>query len=108
MLRYDKIDKMIAASRVYRKNFASSVGVTEQWLIKFLKGEIANPGSDKIEAIADYFGVPMDHLFDRKVQLREELLPLYEHNMEIARLNDLIKEKERTINILLNLRRRHG
>lgn len=108
MLRYDKIDRMIAESRVYRKTFASSIGVTEQWLIKFLRGEIANPSSNKIEAIADYFGVPLDHLFDRKVQIREELQPLSEHNLEISCLNNLIKEKERTIDILLKLRRRHG
>ena len=101
MLKFNKIEKLIIEERVCKKSMAKKIGTTEQSLRLLLNGDIANPGMAKIEAIADFFRVPLDYFFEREVEVREDMQAQYEKEQEIRRLKELMAEKERTIQILM-------
>ena len=103
----NRIRELRKSNKLTQKQFCKILNIAQPTLSGYETNNF-QPDNATLVKIADYFGVPLDHLFDRKVQIREELQPLSEHNLEICCLNNLIKEKERTIDILLKLRKRHG
>ncbi len=115
MFRADKLATLIEASKYSKKDICKKVEISVQALDNTLKG--AEIGSRKLERIADLFRVPMDYFYDREVEIDERWhighsvngngnkvvgdIPLSEYRREIEHLKQLLKEKERTIQILL-------
>lgn len=99
-----------------KKDFCKEIGISVQGLDNILKG--TEPGVTKIERIADFFKVRMDYFFDRNIELSDSKLSItgngnkIQHGdgnimietqaKEIEHLQQLLAEKERTIQILLN------
>ena len=91
--------------------------VTPAALDNIING-ISIPKADNLEKIADFFEVPIDYFFDRSIEISDPALSItgngnkVQHGdgnimtetqaKEIEHLNQLLAEKERTIQILLN------
>ena len=115
MFRADKLAALIDSSKYSKKEICQRVEISVQTLENTLKG--AEIGSRKLERIADLFKVPMDYFYDRDVEIDEHWhighnvngngnkvvgdISLNECRREIEHLKQLLKEKERTIQILL-------
>ncbi len=67
-----------------------------------------NPTAKTLEAVADFFKVPIDALFQREIECEDvgsnQRLEAKNSALatEVALLNQLLAEKERTIQVLLN------
>ena len=108
-----KIEQLIIDNKLTKKSFCEKVSISVQGLDNILKG--ADLGSSKLERIADFFKLPIDYFFDRDINVDNSIghhvngngnkvvgdISLSEYRREIEHLKQLLKEKERTIQILL-------
>jgi len=97
-----------------KKAFCAKIGISVQGLDNILKG--TEPGVNKIERIADFFQTSIDYFFDREdysnINIGHHVngngnkvvgdITLSECKKEIQHLQELLAEKERTIQILMN------
>ena len=117
------INKLIEEKGVTKKSLYNFAGLSKTQLDNIISGKNI-PGVDKIERIADFFEMPIDFFFNRNTNLSginvghqikgngnniSGDITLSECQTEIAHLKQLlqekeniIKEKERTIQILMN------
>jgi transcriptional regulator with XRE-family HTH domain len=122
MFNAKKIEMLIEANRLTKKEFCKNVDISLQTLDNTLKG--SEIGSRKLERIADFFKVAIDYFYDREIDPSSINIghhvngngnkvsgdiTLSECQREIEHLTQLlhekqiiIDEKERTIQILLN------
>ena len=110
------ISRLIEDNRVKKVDLYTYVGVTKSTLDNIIKG-INDPKCATIEKIADFFKVPIDYFFDRDIDMNginighrqkdngsniSGDINLSECQKEIVHLKELLAEKERTIQILMN------
>lgn len=111
-----RIDELLNSQKgLSKKSFCTKVGISVQGLDNILKG--TEPGVNKIERIADFFKLPIDYFFDREIsEFTTNIghhvngngnkvsgdISLSECQKENQHLRELLAEKERTIQILLN------
>ena len=122
MFNAKKIEMLIEANRLTKKELCKNVDISLQTLDNTLKG--SEIGSRKLERIADFFKVAIDYFYDREIDPSSINIghhvngngnkvsgdiTLSECQREIEHLTQLlhekqiiIDEKERTIQILLN------
>lgn len=116
------INKLIENSGFKKTELLSQLDMQYKSLQTIIEG---NPTVKSLEKIADFFKVPMDYFFDRKIEISDPTLSItgngnkVQHGdgnvmietqaKEIEHLNQLLAEKEkaiadkeRTIQILLN------
>ncbi|WP_337788489.1 helix-turn-helix transcriptional regulator [Phocaeicola plebeius] len=114
MLVPQRIVELIESNRLTKKGFCEKVGISVQTLENVLKG--SDIGSKRLEKIALFFGVSIDYFFDNEKMPHSSIghsvndngnlvsgdIRLNECQREIEHLKELLSEKERTIQILLN------
>lgn len=111
-----RIRELLEERGIQQNTFSIETGISKSNLWVWGEGT-SKPGADALEKIADYFNVPIDFFFDRKIdtsginighQLKSngnkvsEDMTLSEYQKEIVHLKELLAEKERTIQILMN------
>ena len=111
----DKIKQILEERGIKQSTFLKDINMSKSNLYAWMNGS-SIPRVDSIEAIADYFDVPIDYFFERKFGQKEQNLghqvngngntvsgdiTLNECKTENAHLKELLEEKERTIQILL-------
>lgn len=116
MFEPDRIRQILEERNIRQSTFLKDLGLSKSNLYAWVNGRSV-PRVDSIEEIADYFDVPIDYFFDRKLGQKEQSLghkvsgngntvsgniTLNEYRTENVHLKELIEEKERTIQILLN------
>ena len=62
-MMYEKFEKLLNERGVKAIEVSRQTGVTTQALSAWKKGEYT-PKTDKIQKIADYFGVPIGYFYD--------------------------------------------
>lgn len=67
---YEIFEKLMKEKGVRAADVAKATGIAPQTLSAWKKGE-SNPKNDKLQKIADYFGVPIDYLVNGKETLYE-------------------------------------
>lgn len=114
MLKPQRILELIESNKLTKKSFCDKVDISEQTLSNVLKG--SDIGSKKLERIAIFFRVSMDYFFENEIISHPSIghsvngngnkvsgdIRLNEYQREIEYLKELLTEKERTIQILLN------
>lgn len=115
MLKPQRILELIESNKLTKKGFCDKVDISEQTLSNVLKG--SDIGSKKLERIAIFFGVSMDYFFENEISSTHPSvghsingngnkvsgnIKLNECQREIEHLKELLNEKERTIQILLD------
>ena len=95
---------------------ADKLGTTKQSISNWENDNIV-PSVDMLEKIADFFNMPIDFFFNREIDISNLNIghqvkgngnnvsgdiTLSEYQKEIAHLKELLAEKERTIQILMN------
>lgn len=68
MFLYSRIDDVLIDKKVTKEALANGIGVSLSSVKKWTAGSTI-PGADKIEALADFFKVPMEFFFDREISL---------------------------------------
>lgn len=118
MFNPDKIRSLLEEREISQVQFLKDTDISKSNLYVWLNSK-SMPGADKLEVIADYFNVPIDYFFDRDILFDEQNanlgqqtkengknvsnnIALNECQKEIAYLKELLLEKERTIQILMN------
>ena len=111
----NQLDELFKKKRIIQKDFAEKMGVTTVTVTKWKSQE--NIDAAKLEAISKVLNVPISYWFDLKESLSsivngdQSAASIYgnatvttsdEKDKEIAHLKELLKEKERTIQILMN------
>ena len=107
---------MLADKKVTKEILANAIGVSLSSIKKWTAGSTI-PGADKIEALADFFKVPMEFFFDREISLTNTVgnisgnghkiqngqtnVMQESQEKEITHLKELLKEKERLIQVLM-------
>ena len=66
MFNAKKIEILIEANRLTKKEFCKNVDISLQTLDNTLKG--SEIGSRKLERIADFFKVAIDYFYDREIE----------------------------------------
>jgi len=115
MFNPDKIRQILEEKGIKQSTFLKDLNLSKSNLYVWINGS-SIPRVDSIEAIADYFDVPIDYFFERKLGQKEQNLghkvtgngntvsgdiSLNECKAENAHLKELLAEKERTIQILM-------
>lgn len=116
MFNGQKINKLIEERHITKKSLFEYMGTSASGLDSIIKN--CNPTAEKIEQIADFFQLPIDYFFDRNIEISDPSLSItgngnkIQHGdgnimietqaKEIEHLQQLLAEKERTIQILLN------
>lgn len=112
MLKGERLASLLKRKELTQKDFAKEVGLSEvtvNSIITKSKGSI-----ESIEKIADYFNLPIDYFFERNIQLSQAItgngnriqngdgnVMIENQAKEIEHLQQLLAEKERTIQILM-------
>lgn len=115
MYNGQKINELIGKSGLKKTEFLAQLNMQYKSLQTIIEG---NPTVKSLERIADFFKVPMDYFFDRNIEISDPSLSItgngnkIQHGdgnimietqaKEIEHLQQLLAEKERTIQILLN------
>lgn len=114
MLKPQRILELIESNKLTKKAFCDKVDISEQTLANVLRG--SDIGSKKLERIAIFFGVSMDYFFENEISTHPNIghsvngngnnvsgdIRLNEYQREIEHLKELLMEKERLIQVLLN------
>ena len=115
MFNPDKIKQLLDERGIKQAKFIKDLNVSKSNLYVWLNG-LSQPKIDSLEEIADYFDVPIDYFFERKRGTNlltnghqvtgngntvSGDITLNECRTEIVHLRELLKEKERTIQILM-------
>jgi len=111
-----RIEELIAEKRVTKVSVYNYAEISKAQLDNIINGKNI-PNGKTIELIADFFEVPIDFFFDRKIDKLEITvghhvngngnkvsgdISLIDAKKEIDHLKQLLEEKERTIQILMN------
>lgn len=111
-----KLKSLIDAVGLTQKEFCSKAGVSEQSLYGYFEAN-ANPTSKALEKMANVLKCSIDDFFDREIDCQTVNvghhvkgngnkvygdIALSDCQKEIAHLKELLAEKERTIQILMN------
>lgn len=116
MFNGHKISKLLIERHLKKKSLIEYMQTYPSGLDSIIKN--CNPTAEKIEQIADFFRLPIDYFFDRKIEISDPALSItgngnkVQHGdgnimveaqaKEIEHLQQLLAEKERTIQILMN------
>lgn len=110
-----KIEEILSEKGISKTQFYKETSVSKSNMFVWSNGT-SLPGADKLEEMADYFMVPIDYFFERKVgqifstnghhvtgngNTVNGDITLNEYRTENAHLKQLLEEKERTIQILM-------
>ena len=107
MFNGHKISKLLEERHLKKKSLIEYMQTYPSGLDAIIKD--GNPRADTLEKIADFFRLPIDYFFDRNIEI-SDLSPLITGNgnkiqetqaKEIEHLQQLLAEKERTIQILM-------
>lgn len=111
----NQLDELFKKKRIIQKDFAEKMGVTNVTVTKWKSQESIDAA--KLEAISKVLNVPISYWFDLKetpssiVNGNRSAASVYgnatvstsnEKDKEIEHLKQLLEEKERTIQILMN------
>ena len=110
----ERINNLLEERKITKVNLYTSIGMSGPGLDKIIAGANVRVGS--LEKIANFFNVSMDYFFDREIDTTSIRIghhvngtgnnvsgdiTLSECQKELAHLQQLLEEKERTIQILL-------
>lgn len=108
------INDLIEKKRAKKVDVYTYAGITKATLDNIIKGTNI-PNCTTIERIADFFGVSIDSFFNRDSTILNightvngngnnvsGDIQLHEYQKEIEHLKELLQEKERLIQVLLN------
>lgn len=117
MFNGQKINKLIEERRITKKSLFEYMGTSASGLDSIIKN--CNPTAEKIEQIADFFRLPIDYFFDRKIEISDPAFSItgngnkVQHGdgnvmietqaKEIEHLQQLLMEKERMIQVLMSI-----
>ena len=115
MFNGQKIKHLLEERKQTKKSLLSIINITGAALDNITNG-ISMPKADNLEKIADFFELPIDYFFDREDYSNSHIghhvngngnkvsgdITLSECQKENQHLRELLAEKERTIQILLN------
>lgn len=115
MFNGQKIKHLLEERKQTKKSLLSFINITGAALDNITNG-ISMPKADNLEKIADFFELPIDYFFDREDYSNSHIghnvngngnkvsgdITLSECQKENQHLRELLAEKERTIQILLN------
>lgn len=116
MFNRHRIKELIEERKVTKVSLYTYANISKKSLDNIINGSNI-PNSNNIEAIADFFKLPIDYFFDRSIDISglnvghhvngngnkvSGDITLSEYQKEIAHLKELLAEKERTIQILMN------
>ena len=106
---------LIEQKKITKKQFCKDVSLSPTTLANMQTREDYEIGSNRLVAIADYFNVSLDYFFDREnmnVNFGHTVtgndncvsgnIMVSQYATQIEHLTELLNEKERTIQILLN------
>ncbi|WP_129616170.1 helix-turn-helix domain-containing protein [Bacteroides cellulosilyticus] len=112
----NQLDELFRKKRIVQKDFAEKMGVTAVTITKWKSQESIDAA--KLESISKQLNVPISYWFDETHITNQSIANgngsaasiygnasagvLADKDKEIAHLKDLLKEKERTIQILMN------
>lgn len=115
MFNSKKISELIERERVKKVTIYNYVDLSKTQFDNIINGN-SIPRGDTLERIADFFKVPIDTFFERKIETSSTTIghhvngngnnvigdiALNECKKEIEHLKELLAEKERTIQILM-------
>lgn len=114
MFNGQKIIQLLEQRQITKKRLFEHMRTSASGLDSIIKK--CNPTAEKIEQIADFFELPIDYFFDREDYSNSNIghhvngngnkvsgdITLSECQKENQHLRELLAEKERTIQILLN------
>nr|DAT44630.1 MAG TPA: helix-turn-helix domain protein [Caudoviricetes sp.] len=114
MFNGQKITKLLEERHLTKKSLFEYMGTSGSGLDSIIKK--CNPTAEKIEQIANFFQTSIDYFFDREDQNNTNIghhvngngnkvvgdITLSECQKENQHLRELLAEKERTIQILIN------
>lgn len=116
MFNGQKINELLENSDTKKSTLYAAIGLSKKGLDDIING-VHTPKATHVEAIADFFDITIDELFERKRNIKEQNIghhvlgngnnvsgdiSLSDCQKEIAHLKELLSEKERTIQILMN------
>ncbi len=115
MYNGQKIKDLIEAKKVSAKEIYCKAGISKPTFDTMVK-EDGNPTARNLEALANALECPIDYFFDRETYINTNIghhvngngnkvsgdITLSECKKEIQHLQELLAEKERTIQILMN------
>jgi transcriptional regulator with XRE-family HTH domain len=109
-----KVNELIESRKMKIKEFQDALGISYNSYRAIVDG---NPTVNTLEKVADFFNVPMDLFFDREISLTNTVgnisgtghkIQNGQNNVmqesqekEITHLKELLKEKERLIQVLM-------
>lgn len=112
-----KIRELLEIQRKTKKSLGSFVSITPKALDSIINGE-SMPKADNLEKIADFFKLPIDYFFDRNIELPNSAMSvngdgnkiqngdgnvmIESQAKEIEHLQQLLVEKERLIQVLMD------
>ena len=87
------LKKLMIDKEISQKEFAKVLNVSEQTISGYVKN-LRTPNDDIKAKIADYFGVSLDYLMGRTVEVKEKNLPLELQGIGLDSLEVLKEIKE--------------
>ena len=106
----ERIIQLLEEKEETKAHLYSSIDISKSSLDNIIKGKNF-PSVKVLEDIADFFAVPTDYFFDRSIELMpyNPIAPIApasstmdDTNKEVLYLKEILKEKERTIQILMS------
>ena len=116
MFNGQKINELLEKSDTKKNTLYVAIGLSKKGLDDIING-VHTPKATHVEAIADFFDISIDELFERNREIKEHNIghhvlgngnnvsgdiTLSNCQKEIAHLKELLAERERTIQILMN------
>lgn len=116
MFNGQKVKELLEERKITKVTLYNYIGITKKTLDNIINGETV-PNGNKIELIANFFKVSIDYFFDRQIETSSYNIghhvngngnkvsgdiTLSECQKEVEHLRELLAEKERTIQILIN------
>lgn len=112
MANFQKITELLQERKILKKEFCEAVGLSYPGLTDILDRNSTK--TDVLERIAEFFHVPVGYFFD-EIEVdgtvskprgvdnpKEQDVRLEKLELEVKHLNDLLVEKERLIQVLMN------
>ena len=113
--KVERLLDLIRKNNLSKKDFCEAVNLSQTTLLNMQTRDNYDIGANRLAYIADYFSVSMDYFFDRDLStvsighnvkgngnnINGDIL-ISQQASEIDHLKQMLDEKERTIQILLN------
>lgn len=112
----NQLDELFRKKRIIQKDFADKMGVTAVTVTKWKSQESIDAA--KLEVISKVLNIPITYWFDDNTQLNQSIVNgdgsaasvygnatagvIADKDKEIEHLQQLLKEKERLIQVLIN------